>query len=106
MSLRLVAVAVALAAISTSVEAKSARCYTSDDGEYDCNFVATDSAGSFEISASGKPTFSLVVDEPGVASGFGDYGSGSKFLPGRFIRSDSDPACWDNDTTGTQICAW
>jgi hypothetical protein len=89
-----------------AASAKSAWCLTTDDGEYDCEFTATDSAGSFEISAPGKPTFSLIMDEPGVASGYADFGDGNVFLPGRFLRSDSDPACWVNDDTDTQICAW
>ena len=83
-----------------------ALCFTSDDGEYDCNFVTTDRDGSFEISAPNRPTFSLVMEEPGVAFGFGDYGNGNVALPGRYLRSRSDRACWVNDTTGSKICAW
>ena len=89
-----------------AASAKSAWCLTTDDGEYDCEFTATDSAGSFEISAPGKPTFSLIMDAPGVASGYADFGDGNVSLPGRFFRSESDPACWVNDATDTQICAW
>jgi hypothetical protein len=68
--------AVAVAGIClplATAEAKSARCFTTDDGEYDCTFVATDADGGFEISAPGKPTFFLLMTEPGVASGYGDY---------------------------------
>jgi hypothetical protein len=98
----------ALALLSTSAEAKSARCFTTDDGEYDCTFVATDADGGFEISAPGKPTFFLLMTEPGVASAYGDYsGDGHNvMLPGRYLRSESDPACWANEDTETQICAW
>lgn len=87
-------------------EAKPARCFSTDDGEYRCNFVATDRDGSFEISAPGKPTFSLIMDAPGVASGFADFGDGNVSLPGSYRRSDSDPACWVNDATSTELCAW
>lgn len=98
---------VALCSLLDVAAAKSARCYTTDDGEYDCEFTATDSQGSFEISAPGKPTMILIIDSPGVASGFGDFGTGRNVpLPGQYIRSDSDPACWVNSDTNTEICAW
>ena len=91
-----------------AAEAKSARCFTSVDGEYDCTFVATDTKGSFEISAPDKPTFTLLITEPDIAFGYGDYGGEGHnvMLPGRFLRSEDDPGCWVNDDTGTQICAW
>ena len=97
---------VALLALSGVAAAKSARCFTTDDGEYDCQFSKIDAKGSFDLTAPGKPTFSLIIEEPGVASGYADFGEGSIFLPGRFLRSQSDPACWVNDETGTRICAW
>jgi hypothetical protein len=98
----------ALALISGSAEAKSARCFTTDDGEYDCDFVSTDPDGSFEITAPGKPKFSLVISAPGVGLLFGDYndGGGNVALPSRYLRSESDSACWVNEDTETQICAW
>jgi hypothetical protein len=87
--------------------ADPARCYTTEDGEYDCEFVATDGSGSFEISAPGKPSFSLIIDAPGIASGFGNYGTGRNVpLPGTFHRSEDDGACWVNDATSFEICAW
>ncbi len=103
-----VASIVALSLSAWGAEAKSARCFTTDDGEYDCAFVATDEDGSFEITAPGKPKFSLVISEPGVAFVFGDYndGGGNVSLPGRYLRSESDPACWVNEDTETTICAW
>ena len=102
-----VAALIAAGSLADVAAAKSARCYTTDDGEYDCEFTSTDSLGSFEISAPGKPTMILVIDSPGVAFGFADYGTGRNVaLPGRFIRSDSDRACWANSDTGTEICAW
>ena len=98
--------AIVLCGLTAPGEAKPARCFSTDDGEYRCNFIATDRDGSFEISAPGKPTFSLIVEEPGVASGFADFGDGSISLPGSYLRSDSDPACWVNDTTSAELCAW
>ena len=101
-----VAAIVSLGVFAAPAAAQPAHCYTTDDGEYDCDFVATDSAGSFDITAPDKPSFSLIVEEPGVASGFGEYGTGHTPRPGRYYRSDQDPACWENDETGTEICAW
>lgn len=88
--------------------AKDARCYTTDDGEYDCVFKPLDSDGSFEISAPGKPTFSIYMDGSGTASASADYaGDGhSTGLPGTFTRASDDPACWENSDTETEICAW
>lgn len=91
-----------------TAEAKSARCFTTVDGEYDCTFVATDANGGFQISAPGKPTFFLLMTEPGVASAYGDYsGEGHNvMLPGSYLRSEDDPACWESDGTKTKICVW
>lgn len=86
---------------------KSAQCYTTDDGHYDCTFKGTDRNGSFEISAPGKPTFNLFIDTPGMASGSANYGTGRGVsLPGMYIRQKDDPACWRNDVTNAEICAW
>lgn len=85
---------------------KDARCFTTDDDYFDCDFVATDRKGSFEISSAGTPTYSLIVEEPGVAFGFVNFGDRNVALPGTFLRSDDDAACWDNSDTGVQICAW
>jgi len=103
---RLLLAALALLLATAPAAAKSARCFTSDDGEYACNFTATDRAGSFEISAPGKPTVILVVNARGVASGFVNFGDRNVSLPGLYLRSKSDPACWVNDSTGTKVCAW
>lgn len=86
--------------------AKSARCFTTDDGYFGCNFEALDRAGSFEISARGKPTYSLWVDQPGFASGFINFGDRNVSLPGMYVRQSDDPACWANPETSTKICAW
>jgi hypothetical protein len=87
-------------------EAKPARCFTSDDGSFSCEFHATARDGSFEISAPGKPTYILNMIEPGVASGFVNLGTRNIPLPGRYLRSSAEPACWVNDSTGAKICAW
>ena len=88
--------------------AKDARCYTSDDGEYDCAFVALDDAGSFEISAPGKPTFQVWIDSPGMATVGATFEAGGRSvaLPGTYHRSEEDGACWLSDATDTEICAW
>lgn len=87
--------------------AKPAKCFTTDDAAYPCNFRALDKAGSFEISAPGKPTFTLQVDEPGLAHVFADFGTGrSVALPGQFARSRQDGACWENGETQVKLCAW
>lgn len=86
-------------------EAKPARCSTSDDGSFSCEFHATAGDGSFKISAPGKPTYILNMIEPGVASGFVNLGTRNIPLPGRYLRSSAEPACWVNDSTGAKICA-
>lgn len=91
-----------------SAAAKDARCYTTDDGEYDCEFQPLDDDGSFRISAAGKPTFELWIESEGEGSVGATFEVGGRSvpLPGMFIRSDEDPACWTNDNTGTELCAW
>ncbi|MCB1490136.1 MAG: hypothetical protein KDJ88_22085 [Bauldia sp.] len=88
--------------------AKPARCFTTDDGDYACDFKAIGGDGSFTISAPGKPTFTLIMDQPGVAFGSVVFepGGDSAALPDVYRRSTEDPACWLNDTTSTKICAW
>jgi hypothetical protein len=85
--------------------ARPALCFTSDDGFYDCDFIAGPQ-GSFTISAPGKPTIILDIDQPGIAFGFAELGGRSVALPGRYRRSGTDRACWDNDATGARLCAW
>ena len=98
---------IAAACQASPALAGPATCYTTDDGEYGCQFyAATDGSGSFEITGEGKPWFSLVIESRGVAFGYADYGSGSVALPGMFYRSEEDGACWVNDTTDFEICAW
>ena len=97
---------IAVLAASTAAEAKSARCFTTDDGYFACNFEALDRAGSFEISARGKPTYSLWVEQPGFAAGFVNFGDRNVSLPGMYVRQRDDGACWANPETSTRICAW
>jgi len=87
-------------------QAKPARCFTTDDGAFACDFRTVDRDGSFTISASGKPTFTLNISEPGFAYGFLQIGSKSTPLPGRYHRDSTDRACWINDATQAKICAW
>ena len=68
--------------------------------------TAAFAAGSFRTSARGYPTYVIEVYQSGRAYGYADFGTGSKPLPGEYIRSRQDRACWDNTVTGTQICAW
>jgi hypothetical protein len=94
-----------LACAITAAEARPASCFTTDEGRYPCDFRATGRDGSFQISAPGKPTYILTMDEPGVAFGFVNLGQRNIALPGRFLRSRSEPECWVNDSTGSKICA-
>ena len=86
-------------------EAKSARCFTTDDGAFVCDFRIVDRDGRFAISAPGKPTYSLNMTEPGLAYGFTQIGSKSIPLPGRYVRDPNDGACWVNNATQAKICA-
>lgn len=88
--------------------AGDARCYTSDDGDYDCWLEAIADDGSFRISADGMPTFELWVESPGIATVGATFEKGGRStpLPGMYHRSESDGACWVSDATDTEICAW
>ncbi|MDF2114986.1 hypothetical protein PY365_05340 [Roseiarcaceae bacterium H3SJ34-1] len=99
--------AAALATIPTRADAKLARCFTTDDGYYDCDIKATDKDGSFEISAPKKPRYGLIMDEPGLASAFVMRGTSRNVaLPGKFKRNKQDLACWYNAETRVRICVW
>ena len=97
--------AAALCCLTYAADANSARCTTSDEGSFSCQFRATAPDGSFEISAPGKPTYVLTMEEPGIAYGFVNLGGRNVPLPGRYLRSRSEPGCWVNDSTATKICA-
>ncbi|MDX8435149.1 hypothetical protein EN858_13805 [Mesorhizobium sp. M4B.F.Ca.ET.215.01.1.1] len=96
----------ALLAFSMSAEAKRARCYTTDDGYFSCNYRTIGSDGSFRISAPGYPTYVLEIDGPGFAYGYINFGRRNVSLPGQFVRSRDDGACWNNPQTNTKVCAW
>lgn len=98
------ALAVILAAFPAS--AKPARCFTTDDGYYPCNFRVLDRKGSFAIAARDRPTYYLVIDQPGFAAGYVNFGDRSIPLPGMYVRQRDDGACWANPETSTKICAW
>jgi hypothetical protein len=105
-ALAITAAAITLLAVGPAL-AKDAHCYTTDDGEYDCWFQSLDSSGSFEISAPGKPTFQLWIESPGRATVGATFTDGSSTpLPGTYVRSKSDGACWVGSETGAEICAW
>ena len=96
----------AVISFSIPAEAKPARCFTTDDGYYPCNYKALDGEGSFRISAPGYPTITLEIDQPGFAFGYARFGSRNRSLPGQFVRSRDDGACWNNPQTDTKVCAW
>ena len=88
--------------------AKDARCFTTDDGDYECDFQRLDEAGSFRISAGGKPTFELWIEADGQGFVSATYEQGARAvpLPGTYFRAKKDRACWKSDATETEICAW
>ena len=96
----------AFCCLAEVAEARPARCSTTDDGSFPCQFRATARDGSFTISARGKPTYILNMSEPGVAFGFVNFGARNIPLPGYYLRSENEPACWVNDATRARICAW
>lgn len=102
----ILAVGAAFAALTAVADAKPARCFTTDDGYFACDFRATDKAGSFRISAPRHPGYVLEVDQPGFAFGFVIIGGRSIPLPSQYVRSRDDGACWVNPETSTKICAW
>lgn len=98
--------AAVMLALSLGAQAKQARCFTTDDGYYECDFSAQDDAGSFTISAPDYPTITLEVDRPGFAYGYINFGDRNVSLPGEYVRSRDDGACWNNPETSTKVCAW
>lgn len=105
---KIVLAAAVTATLAVPAAAKDARCFTTDDGEYKCQFEFIDDAGSFRISGKGKPTFEVWVDGPGSASVSAAFEAGGRFvaLPGPYERSQDDGACWVSRETETEICAW
>ena len=97
-------IAAIILAHATAAYARPARCTTTDDGTYPCEFKATDKDGSFQITAPGKPLYILNIDGRGKAFGFVNLGNRNIRLPGEYVRSKADPACWVNDSTPTTMC--
>lgn len=92
--------------LAAAAAEKPATCFNSDDGRYACLFEPTDSDGSFTVSAPQRPTYTLLVIERGVAQGFADFGTGNRSLPGPFLRSQDDRACWISEATDFALCAY
>jgi len=105
---RIAVAALAVAALAGPAAAKDATCYTTDDGEYPCQFTALDDAGSFRIEGEDKPGFELWVEAPGEAfvSALFEPGGRPVGLPGPYLRSEDDAACWVNPDTEAELCAW
>ncbi len=100
---------IAAAALSSApAAAKEALCYTTDDGEYPCEFEGIYGDGSFVISADGYPTFTVEMSENSTAWVFGVYEEGGRnvALPGPYYRSQDDAACWVNPDTEVELCVW
>lgn len=95
----------ALVLAMQAAAARPARCETTDDGAYACDFQPLGRNGSFRISARGKPTFTVEVDEPGVAQAYANFGGRNVALPGPYRLSRTQPGCWVSDATGARICA-
>jgi hypothetical protein len=102
----LAAAALFAALIPSSAFAKSARCFTTDDGYFSCRFKATDRRGSFDISSRSTPAYSLIVERRGFASVFVKFGNRSIPINGMFVRQRDDPACWNNPEMNVKLCVW
>jgi hypothetical protein len=87
-------------------EARAERCFTTDEGSFQCDFRTTDRDGSFQISAPGKPTYVITMSEKDVAFGFVTSGIRVLALPGRYLRSNTERGCWLNDVTSAKICVY
>lgn len=92
--------------IPSTAFAKPARCFTTDDGYFKCDFRKTDTAGSFEIKARGKPGFSMIIEASGLASGYLRINGRGIPINGAFVRQRDDRACWNNPGQNVKICVW
>ena len=104
--MRILVVAAVFLAMIGAGDARPARCFTTDEGSFPCDFRVTGSDGSFQISAPGKPTYILTISEKDIAFGFVNLGGRNTPLPGRYLRSKTERGCWVNDTTSAKICAY
>ncbi len=97
----------AVAGLFTPAQARPARCFATDEGNYPCDFRSLGGSGSFRTSARGHATIRMDVSGPGAAWGYVNFGRGEESIPGEYARDPSDGACWDNpDARKTRICAW
>lgn len=96
----------AFLAVAYPAAAKSARCFTTDDGYYPCSFRSLSADGSFEIRGNRVPTMTLMIDQPGFAFGSLDFRGKNVSLPGQYVRQSDDSACWANPETSTKVCVW
>jgi hypothetical protein len=101
-----VLIVAAAAVVGSPALAKSARCFTSDDGYFDCEFYTTADDGSFEVMQADGTGFGLTMDKPGFAYGYLIEGNDNTNLPGEYVRSRDDGACWNNPETDDKKCAW
>lgn len=99
------ALVIFLCAATLPAEARPARCSTTDEGSYPCDFEPVGRDGSFRVSAPGKPTYVLNVVEPGVASAVVYLGTRNVSLPGRYVRQADGSGCWANFETSARLCA-
>ncbi len=108
MRTRILATAICLSLAPSLAFAKSARCFTTDDGYFPCKFTATDKAGSFEIRSlrDRGMGYIIIVEEPGFASGYVRIGGRNIPVNGMFVRQRSDGACWNNPEQDVKVCAW
>jgi hypothetical protein len=104
--LRFIAVFSALFVMASFAQAKSARCFTTDDGSYKCDFKRTRKDGSFEIKAKGKPSFNVIMEKPGFASVYINIGGRGIPINGMYVRQSDDGACWSNSEQNTKLCVW
>ena len=103
---RLAFAAAALILLPAAAEAGKARCFTTDDGYFDCNFKSLDRKGSFRISSPGPHSVSILIEEPGFGFGFVEIGGRNIPIGGMFVRQRDDAACWSNPDVQVKICAW
>jgi hypothetical protein len=103
---RLLLALAALAFLAGAVAAGPARCVTTDDGEYACDFSRFGGDGSFTVSADGKPSFTLNMTADGIADAVAASGGHGIALPGPYIRMEDDPACWESSATGARLCVY
>ena len=96
----------AVVGVVAPAAAKDARCYTSDEGSYRCDFEQFGGDGSFIVSAPLAPSYTISIVRRGMADGFADFGNGNVALPGPFFRSEQDRACWIAEPTGFTICVY